>query len=314
MKPKKKKAEPGSTPAAKPAPAPIGLAPLEKSAWWVNNPNPKAKLRLFCLMGIGNVASTYGSWVSAETAASYPDIEVCIVELPGHGTNLSSSPLDKLDAAVDALAAEIQRCHGSAPFAFFGFSMGANIMYLLAQRLPGCRKLYVAGRGPPHLKAPARDEQAPQVAKCMAVADEGDAEAVVQVLEADVLPRFMGEAQVTSYGRLLRSRLVREEGRKDVLRFARSLAADCAIGMEANEVPRNLACDLAFFYSPADETWPQRVSGLYEDFPELWRSYCPSNTFTSEEVAPVSHNDLGGFGSPVFPKICADLSSLVSRD
>ena len=113
------------------------LAPLTKSAWWVNNSNPAAKIRLFCAMGIGNVASTYGPWVSKATAEKFPAVEVCVVELPGHGTNFAE-PSGSVTEVADRLEAEIRRCHTDEhgellPLALYGFSMGANIMYVLSK-------------------------------------------------------------------------------------------------------------------------------------------------------------------------------------
>merc|ERR1712196_110420 len=128
----------------------------------------------------------------------------------------------------------------------------------------------------------------------------------------ELLPLFMAPAQVTSYERILRSRLANEKGQKDIWRFARSLVADCNIGMEPNEIPKNFTGNINFYYSVADETWPPTVDGLYEDFTKLWEAYT-TGRFVTAEVAAVSHDELGGFKSPVFELVCQDLTDLVEK-
>mmetsp|Transcript_44584 Transcript_44584/g.127892 ORF Transcript_44584/g.127892 Transcript_44584/m.127892 type:complete len:272 (-) Transcript_44584:2-817(-) len=268
-------------------------------------------------MGIGSVGSTYGPWVSKALAEEFPDVEVCVVELPGHGTNLGE-PLGSVEDAATALEAQIRRCHFGAaqdrrPLALFGFSMGANVMYCLAGKLgAACRKLYVAGRAPPHLPAPIRDQQSPQVAKVDELLRQSDLDAVAEALLKDVLPLFMEETQLKTYGRILENRLQREDGRRDVERFARSLVNDCRIGMDSNEVPRNYAGDLHFFHSLVDQTWPPSVEGLYDDLPSLWQQYT-TGTFTMEEVAPVSHHEFGGVNSPILKLMLKDIAHIAKE-
>lgn len=291
------------------------LQPLRSSAWWVNNPNARAKIRLFCAMGIGNVASTFGPWISPDRADAYPDIEACVVEFPGHGTNFEE-PLGSLDAAADALIEQIRACHFDEqgtprPYALFGFSMGANIAYRVATKLGGCAKLYLAGRGPPHFCAPACDELSPEMVRVEELLQESNMEALVEALLESVLPVFMAPAQLKSYSRIMQSRLAREQGRQEIRRFAASLVSDCKIGMQANTVDRDFAGDIDFYWSPADETWPTEVEFMYDDFSGLWEKYT-SGTFNSIEVDSVSHDELGGFNSPVFDLICQDLSRVVA--
>ncbi|CAE8636629.1 unnamed protein product [Polarella glacialis] len=318
LKPKKKKTAPASAAGVVAVPRLVSrtlpLPALATSDWWVNNPNPQAKVRLFCAMGIGSVASTYGPWVSKATAEAYPEVEICVVEFPGHGTNFGE-PLNSVEAAADRLEAEIRRCHfgtggSQRPLALFGFSMGANVMYCVARRLgASCCKLYLAGRAPPHFPAPIRDQQAPQIAKVEELLQGSDIDAVAHTLLEDVLPLFMAPAQLKTYTRIIEGRLLREEGRQEIRRFAQSLVADCRIGMDANELPRDFAGDISFYHSTADETWPSACEGLYQDFPHLWQSYT-TGTFATHESAPVSHDELGSVTSPIFNVICKDLAQL----
>ena len=108
------------------------------------------------------------------------------------------------------------------------------------------------------------------------------------------------------------SRLKREDGRKEVERFATSLLADFRIGMQANEVPRSCEVDMHFFYSVADEVWPSRVDGIYEDVSSLWKSFTVGS-YRAEEVSAVGHNELGGVQSPLLDAICRNLTELVEK-
>ncbi|CAK0903761.1 unnamed protein product [Prorocentrum cordatum] len=285
------------------------LEPLLASPWWVNKPSPSAKVRLFCALGIGSVASTYTPWISRQTADAYPSVEVCVVEYPGHGTHYARA-LDSVQALAEALAEEIVRCHcgpsgDERPFALFGFSMGASVAYCVAQRLRGCAGLYLAGRGPP------RDALSPKIESLERWSDQGDAEGAARVLVDDLLPVLMAPEQARSYARILQHRLSREDGRQEVLRQSRALVADSKVGMEANELPCDYQGRIQFYHSPADEIWPPRVDGLYDDFRDLWAPQT-SGSFSSTELDSVSHDELGGPSSPVFRLVCEDLARLVS--
>ena len=120
----------------------------------------------------------------------------------------------------------------------------------------------------------------------------------------------MAPAQLKTYGRIMESRLKREDGRKEVERFASSLVMDCRIGMEANILPGDCEVDVLFYHSPADEVWPSRVEGMYEDLATQWEPFTRGR-YRSEEVSAVSHNELGGVQSPLLSAICRDLSALV---
>lgn len=291
------------------------LEPLLASPWWVNKPNTSARVRLFCALGIGSVASTYTRWISRQTADAYPSIEVCVVEYPGHGSHYGDA-VDSVQALAEALAQEIRRCHcgpsgDMRPYALFGFSMGANVMYCVAQLLGGCARLYLAGRGPPHVPAPNRATLSPKIEGLRRWLDEGDAEGAVRVLADDLLPVLMAPDSARSYARILQHRLAREDGREEVLRQSRALVADSKVGMEVNDLPCEYQGCIQFYHSQADEIWPPRVEGLYEDFRNMWASQT-SGSFSSTELDNVSHDELGGPSSPVFRLVCEDLARLAS--
>lgn len=81
-------------------------------------------------------------------------IEVCPVQLPGHGTRLAEPLHDRLGPLVAALADGLAP-YLDKPFAFFGHSMGALLSYelacLLRRRELGPVHLFVSGHGAPHL-------------------------------------------------------------------------------------------------------------------------------------------------------------------
>lgn len=120
---------------------------------WLSCPksNPAASRRLFCFPYSGAAASIYYSWADVLP----PFIEVCPVQLPGHGTRLREPLATRLEAQVQAVAAGLAPAF-DRPFAFFGHSMGALLSFELARHLrrtgqPGPVHLFVSGHGAPHL-------------------------------------------------------------------------------------------------------------------------------------------------------------------
>lgn len=114
-------------------------------------PNPAASVRLFCFPYSGAAASVYYPWADLLP----PAIEVCPVQLPGHGTRLREPLATRLAPQVEALAAGLAPAF-DRPFAFFGHSMGALLSFELARTLrrqgrPGPMHLFVSGHGAPHL-------------------------------------------------------------------------------------------------------------------------------------------------------------------
>lgn len=107
----------------------------------VPHPVPDAKLRLFCFPYAGGTSLTYRAWPFGLPA----DVEVCALQLPGHGTRLHEPLFDRLTPLIDDLTPNLIP-HLNKQFAFFGHSMGALIAFETARRL---RREY--GRLPEHL-------------------------------------------------------------------------------------------------------------------------------------------------------------------
>jgi len=122
---------------------------------WITcpQPNPQAKLRLFCLPYAGGGASSFRDW-----PAQLPSwIEVCPIELPGRGSRFQEPPYTRLAPLIKDLTQALLP-YLNMPFAFFGHSMGALVSFELTQCLsqtysltPAC--LAVAGRPAPHLSS-----------------------------------------------------------------------------------------------------------------------------------------------------------------
>ena len=126
--------------------------PLPTSPWLsCSTPNPQARLRLFCFPYAGGAARIYQHW----SAALPPAVEVCAIELPGHGRRLIEPPITRLDQLVDHLgAALLPRLN--QPFMFFGHSLGGLIAFELTQWLrsrqwPLPELLVVSAARAPHL-------------------------------------------------------------------------------------------------------------------------------------------------------------------
>jgi medium-chain acyl-[acyl-carrier-protein] hydrolase len=120
---------------------------------WVTcpQPNPQAKLRLFCLPHAGGSAMVFRTWGDDLP----PTIEVCPLELPGRGRQMKLPPYTKMNPLVREIAQNLIP-YLDKPFAIFGHSMGGLVSFELTRLL---RSDY--GLTPSHLFISARN--APQV-------------------------------------------------------------------------------------------------------------------------------------------------------
>jgi len=114
-------------------------------------PRPAGKLRLICFPYAGGGAGIYRTW--ADHFPSY--IEVFAVQLPGRETRTREKPFNRMAPLMEAITPVIHTLV-DRPFALFGHSMGAMIVWELACELK--RRfdrepihLFVAGRRAPHV-------------------------------------------------------------------------------------------------------------------------------------------------------------------
>lgn len=126
------------------------------SGSWVAcvQPNPKANLRLFCLPYAGANAGVFGSW-----AKNLPTtVEVCPIELPGHGSRWMQTAFTQLQPLVEEIAGGIIP-YLDKPFACFGHSMGALLSFEVTAFLQmhigkSPVHLFISGRRAPDIPSP----------------------------------------------------------------------------------------------------------------------------------------------------------------
>jgi surfactin synthase thioesterase subunit len=93
-------------------------------------PNGGARFRLFTFPYAGGGGSAFRPWI----ADLPPEIELCVVQLPGREARWGEPPFTRMTDLVPALATGI-RPHLDRPYAFFGHSLGALICFELARAL-----------------------------------------------------------------------------------------------------------------------------------------------------------------------------------
>lgn len=114
-------------------------------------PNPRARMRLFCIAHAGGGASSFRGWGDALP----PEVEVCPVQLPGRENRLGEKPFDRVEPLVASLADAV-RPYLDMPWVLFGHSNGALIGFelsraLRAQGLPIPEHLFASGRRAPDI-------------------------------------------------------------------------------------------------------------------------------------------------------------------
>src|ERR1051325_10756813 len=93
--------------------------PAASSLWFATHrPNPKARLRLFCLPYAGGGTSIFYSWPDGLP----PSIEVRPIHLPGRGARFTEPAFNEMAPLVKAIARAMLP-YADKPFAFFGHSM-----------------------------------------------------------------------------------------------------------------------------------------------------------------------------------------------
>lgn len=139
-----------------PKPSMEGVSTPPASGLWLTCPAPKpqAALRLFCFHYAGGNALSFRTWL----AQLPPNVEGCLVELPGHGMGLLKPPFTRLEPLIAALHQALLPSL-TKPFAFFGHSMGALVSFELARSLrraqhPFPLHLFVSGQRSPQVPDP----------------------------------------------------------------------------------------------------------------------------------------------------------------
>lgn len=129
------------------------VAPTSNDPRWLRSPEPRStpRIRLICFPGLGQTSSMYRRW----PAYLGDDVEVCMVDLPGRGPRTREGALGRVDEIVElllpALVPFLDR-----PFAFFGFDIGAIVMFEVARQLRREKRtlpshLFVGAATAPHV-------------------------------------------------------------------------------------------------------------------------------------------------------------------
>src|ERR1700744_4147867 len=87
-------------------------------------------IKLFCFPHAGGSAQIFRGWQPYLS----PEINLCLVHMPGKGPRIGEPPYTTIEALIaalaDAMAPQIQ-----GAFAFWGHSMGAMVSFELAREL-----------------------------------------------------------------------------------------------------------------------------------------------------------------------------------
>ncbi|WP_353931560.1 thioesterase II family protein [Okeanomitos corallinicola TIOX110] len=125
---------------------------------WITRPqpNPHAKMRLFCLPYAGGSAVIFRTWLKNLP----PTIEVCPIEIPGRGRQMILPPHTKMPSLVAEIAKNIIPFLDK-PFAIFGHSMGGQVSFELARLLRSDYQLkpihlFISGRKAPQINSTKR--------------------------------------------------------------------------------------------------------------------------------------------------------------
>lgn len=120
---------------------------------WIGRPAPRAgaRLRLICLPYAGGGTAAFRPW----TKHLPPDIELCLVQLPGREKRMGETPYTVLENLVSDLTEALDPLL-DRQYALFGHSMGALTAFALTRHLrsrghPQPAHLFVSGRRAPQI-------------------------------------------------------------------------------------------------------------------------------------------------------------------
>jgi medium-chain acyl-[acyl-carrier-protein] hydrolase len=105
-------------------------APAQASWFGFPCPNPSARMRLFCFPYAGSGANIFYAWHRRLPA----DVEVGLVHMPGRERRLNETPFTRMAPLVRSIARALLP-YADKPFAFFGHSMGALVIFELSRQL-----------------------------------------------------------------------------------------------------------------------------------------------------------------------------------
>jgi len=109
-------------------------------------------LRLFCFHPAAAGPSLFRLWGKYLPS----NIEVCAIQLPGRETRVKETLITEWDDLTPNLTQGLLPLIEEYPFAFFGHSLGALVIFEVArklrrEKLPFPKYMFVSGRRPPHI-------------------------------------------------------------------------------------------------------------------------------------------------------------------
>jgi len=125
--------------------------------WFVRQPAPGRRFRLFCFAYAGGSAASFAQW----QAELDPAIEVCAIQLPGRGSRFGEAPSRSMPELVLRIAERVA-AQRDLPFAFFGHSLGALMAFEVASYchrhgLPMPEHLFASGCNAPQFRSPPKN-------------------------------------------------------------------------------------------------------------------------------------------------------------
>jgi len=109
--------------------------PVVSNAFWVPEPRPAARLRVYCFAHAGAGASAFGRWGAAAPRA----MEIAAVQLPGREARMEEPAFRRFADAAREIGEAIEQAD-ARPLALFGHSAGAKLAAHVALRLQGTRR------------------------------------------------------------------------------------------------------------------------------------------------------------------------------
>lgn len=212
-------------------------------------PNPNAVVRVFAFHGSGGNALSYNRWSGNDK------IEICAIEIPGHGTRKSEPVYESLRTLVKKIGEELSsNIKPTDTIVYIGFSFGAFLAYEVCCYLKkyhhiDCYHFFPISRAPPHWFW-MDDELRDNIKQ-----NWDDYEIVEYMANTWNLPRLN---KILAF-----SEPDRTEMSKSVAKLHR---ADMLMGGENIEQPEDMNCPITAIYGFDDTAYPQ-----YQV--EMWKEY-----------------------------------------